>query len=111
MVERVLRIGGPTQAEIRLQVMLEQRREKAVRIPFKSTPKLKAAPPKPTKKELRVVEKQVPAPPPQPIRFEIFTVDKGGGRTPQTTEAVGGIPGGKEFGQLPSGKFLTRAAA
>lgn len=45
------------------------------------------------------------------VEFEIFTVDRGGGKTPQTTSPQGRIPGGERFGQLPSGKFPTREQA
>ena len=72
-IPRVIRVGGPTQAEFRLQAMLERRREEAVRIPFKTTPTIKAAAPKPTKKETKVIEKQVAVTPspPQPPKFVI----------------------------------------
>lgn len=45
------------------------------------------------------------------VLFEIFVIGRGGGRTPQTTRPVGRIPRGEQFGQLPSGKFATKAAA
>ncbi len=46
-----------------------------------------------------------------PGTFEIFVIDRGGGRTPKNLSVVGRIPGGTEFGQLPGGKFSTREAA
>ena len=45
------------------------------------------------------------------VLYEIFVIDRGGGRTPQTLSPVGRFPGGEKFGQLPSGKFTTKAEA
>jgi len=45
------------------------------------------------------------------VRFEIFRIDKGGGRTPRTLTATGPIARGEEFGQAADGSFATKQLA
>ena len=45
------------------------------------------------------------------VEFEIFVINVGGGKTPRTLNVIGRISRGEGFGQLPSGKFRTRAEA
>ena len=45
------------------------------------------------------------------VRFQIFTVDRGGGKTPKTLIPTGRISGGERFGQAADGSFATKQLA